>query len=181
MLSLYLSIVDTSEKRHKVEDLYNNYKKLMFYTAKKVLHDDYLAEDAVHQSFINIIKNLDDIEDISCPQTASYCVIICRRVAIDMLRRKHTDKYIESDMLLNEIPDCVNIEEKTILKMDLEIIADKISQLSDIYKDIFLLYYSNGCSLKQITKALNISNETAKKRLQRARYKLFSMLQNEEV
>ena len=181
MLSFYLSMVDTQEDKYKVEQLYNNYKNTMYYTAKRVLHDDYLAEDAVHQTFINIIKNLGAIGDVSCPQTSSYCVISCRRVAIDMLRREHTDKFIEIDDLLDKIPDGTNIEEETILKMDLERIIDKVSRLPDIYRDIFYLYYSNGCSLKQITKVLNISNEAVKKRLQRARQQLFSMLQKEGV
>ena len=179
MISIYLSMVDTSEDRYKVEQLYNTYKNIMYYTAKKILHNDYHAEDAVHQAFINIIKNLGAIGEVSCPQTSSYCVIICKRVAIDILRREHADKFVDSDDLLNEISDSTNIEEEIILKMDIEIIIDKVSQLPDIYRDVFYLYYSNSCSLKQIAKALNISNEAAKKRLQRARQQLFSMLQGE--
>lgn len=179
MLGFYLSMVDTPEDKYKVEQLYNKYKNTMYYTAKRILQDDYLAEDAVHQAFMNIIKNLDAIGDVSCPQTSSYCVISCRRVAIDILRREHTNKFIGTDDLLDKIPDSTNIEEETILKMDLERIIDRVSQLTDIYRDIFYLYYSNDCSLKQITKILNISNETAKKRLQRARQQLFSMLQKE--
>lgn len=181
MLSFYLSMVDMPEDKYKVEQLYNKYKKSMYYTAKKILRDDYLAEDAIHQTFVNIIKNLDAIGDISSPQTSSYCVISCRRVAIDIMRKEHKDKFIDTDDLLDQIPDGTNIEEEIILKMDLELIIDKVSILPDIYRDIFYLYYSNGCSLKQITKVLNISNEAAKKRLQRARQQLLSMFQLERI
>ena len=181
MLSFYLSMIDTPEDKYKVEQLYNHYKNVMHYTAKRVLHDDYLSEDAVHQAFINIIKNLGVIGDVSCPQTSSYCVIVCRRIAIDMLRRGHSDKITRADDLLDKVSDGTNIEEETILKMDLERTIDRVSQLPDIYRDIFYLYYSNGYSLKQITKVLNLSNEAAKKRLQRARQQLFSMIQKEGV
>jgi RNA polymerase sigma-70 factor (ECF subfamily) len=181
MLLFYLSLVDSPEDKHKVEQLYNKYEKVMFYTAMKILNDKFRAEDAVHQTFINIIKNIGTIRDVLCPQTSSYCVISCKRVAIDILRREHTDRYVEVDDLLSEIPDKTDIEEEIICKMDLETIIDKVLKLPDIYRDVFYLHYSNGCSLKQIAKTLNISTEAAKKRLQRAKQQIILMLQEKGV
>ncbi len=179
MLGFYLSLVDTPEDKHLVEQLYNNYKKLMHHMAKEILHDDYLAEDAVHQAFMNIMKTLSNIRGVSCPQTRSYCVIICRRVALDMLRRRRDDRIVRADDLPDRLSDGANFEDEIIAKMDLQIIIDKVLDLPDIYRDIFYLYYSNDLSLKQISKVLGISYEAAKKRLQRARQQLFFMLQEE--
>jgi RNA polymerase sigma-70 factor (ECF subfamily) len=183
MLSVYLSMVETPEDKHKVEQLYSLYKEAMFNKAKSVLRDDSLSEDAVHSSFIKIIKNLSNINEFSCPQTFSYCVTICGRTAIDMKRGEHREKFIDMDKVpdnfLDEIPDNTNIENEVILKMDKEKIADIISQLPDIYKEAIHLYYSNGLPLKQIAETLHITRETAKKRLQRARQKLLSMLKQE--
>jgi len=181
MLLFYLSLVDSPEDKHKVEQLYNQYEKIMFHTAMKILNDKYRAEDAVHQTFINIIKNIGAIGDVSCPQTSSYCVISCRRAAIDILRREHTDRYVEADDLLAEISDKTDVEEEIICKMDMETIIDKVLKLPDIYRDVFYLHYSNDCSFKQIAKTLNISNEATKKRLQRAKQQIIFMLQEKGV
>ncbi len=42
-----LSIIENNQERSKVERLYQNNKSIMFHVAYKILHDKYLAEDAV--------------------------------------------------------------------------------------------------------------------------------------
>ena len=61
MLALYISLLDTEEQISKFEHIYTKYKGLMFYTANGVLHDSYLAEDAVHETFLDIIRIIDSI------------------------------------------------------------------------------------------------------------------------
>ncbi len=38
----------------------------MFYVANRILNDEFLAEDVVHQAFLKIIENIDKIDDIQC-------------------------------------------------------------------------------------------------------------------
>jgi RNA polymerase sigma-70 factor (ECF subfamily) len=52
MIAIYLSIIDSEQDKNKFEILYTTYRKLMFYVANRILKDQYLAEDAVHQAFI---------------------------------------------------------------------------------------------------------------------------------
>ena len=59
MMSFHLSIIDTEEDKTKFEVIYEKYHKLMFYVANQILKDNYLAEDAVHDSFVKFIENLD--------------------------------------------------------------------------------------------------------------------------
>lgn len=54
MLALYISLLDTEEQISKFEHIYTKYRGLMFYTAKGVLQDSYLAEDAVHETFLDM-------------------------------------------------------------------------------------------------------------------------------
>ena len=58
MLMLYMSMLDTQEEKSKFEEIYIQYRKLMFVCAKSILKDDALAEDAVHNAFIKIIRHL---------------------------------------------------------------------------------------------------------------------------
>lgn len=57
MLTLYLSLVELDDQR-KVEEIYIQYRQQMFYVACRILQDESLAEDAVHQAFLRIIDNL---------------------------------------------------------------------------------------------------------------------------
>ncbi|MGB9762891.1 MAG: RNA polymerase sigma factor [Minisyncoccia bacterium] len=66
MLPIYLAMLDGEEDKNKFELLYVTYRKLMFYVANRILNDERLAEDAVHQTFLKILENFDKVGEISC-------------------------------------------------------------------------------------------------------------------
>lgn len=179
MLAYYLSTISTEDNKERFERLYINYKDAMYYVAYGILCDEQLAEDAVHQAFLRIIERFDRFEETSCPQTKSFCVIVCRNISIDMLRHNKKRDYIPLDNVVHQIPHGKHVEDQIISNANLESIIEKIDQLPVIYKDIILLHYSNDCSIKQIAKLLGISNETAKKRMQRAKKLLAATLLSE--
>ena len=49
---VYLQMIDTPEDRSKFEQLYLEYRGLMFHAANQILHNEQDAEDAVHQAFL---------------------------------------------------------------------------------------------------------------------------------
>lgn len=55
----------------------------MFYVANQILKDNFLAEDAVHDSFVKFMENLDKIQDVNCHKTKRFVVIIVRNHAIN--------------------------------------------------------------------------------------------------
>ena len=59
----YLQTFDSEEQKEKFILLYDKYRNLMFYISSGILHDDYLAEDALQESFTVILKNLEYIHD----------------------------------------------------------------------------------------------------------------------
>lgn len=88
MLFFYLSALDTQEERTKFEEIYKKYGKLMKYVAYNILRDDSLAEDAVHNAFLKLIKYLDRIEDVDCHKTKSFVVIVTESVSKDMYAKR---------------------------------------------------------------------------------------------
>ncbi len=69
---LFLTMIDSDEDKSKFEVIYENYRNLMFFVAKKILYSDSDAEDAVQDAFIRIINNLDKIEDPKCHKTSLW-------------------------------------------------------------------------------------------------------------
>ncbi|MFR5859533.1 MAG: RNA polymerase sigma factor [Clostridia bacterium] len=82
MLQFYLQLLETEEELQKFTQLYETYRKLMHWTAEGILHDEYLAEDAVHEAFLRIIQNFHQIREIPCPKTRSFVVIIVRKYSL---------------------------------------------------------------------------------------------------
>ena len=60
---IYLQMLETPEEKSKFEQLYLEYKGLMFHVAYEILHNEQDAEDAVHQAFVKIAENIKKIDD----------------------------------------------------------------------------------------------------------------------
>jgi RNA polymerase sigma-70 factor (ECF subfamily) len=171
----------------KVERLYEKYKILMLREAYRILKDNSLAEDAVHQSFEKIIKNLDRIDEQEEAKARNYIMIICRHTAFDIYRnRTYLNQNAESlDYEIDDDSDSVlaDYREPSKIVIDKETVnkvAEIIEKLPPIYRDVILLEKLHGNSKEEIADLLNINYETVRKRSLRARNMLAEALEKEE-
>ena len=172
LLMIYLMMIDSEEDRSKFEILYKKYRKLMFVEAKGLLKDNYLAEDAVHNSFIKIAKNISDIGETEAKETKNFIMVITRNVSLDMYRKRarslnqeiSVEENEEADIFItNEEKDLSDVvsEESPLLKI--------IRNLPAKYRDVFLLKYIKEYDNKKIAKILNVSEEVVRQRISRGR------------
>lgn len=167
---LYLSMIETPDDKVKFERIYNRYRNLMYHVAYKVLSNHYDAEDAVHQAFVAIIRHLEKISDIDCPQTRSYIVLITERKAIDLIRTRHSEKVIP----LNE--DLIGIE---IPAPGDHGLADALAKLPAHYREVLLLRFDNGYSAKELAQMLGMTESGVRKLIGRAKNALGRILEEE--
>ncbi len=134
MFTFYLSMLDTEEQKDKFEDLYLTYRKLMFYIANKILKDDFLAEDAVHQTFIKIIEIIDKLEDVHGYKTKSYIVTMIKNQSIvnEKLEKSHRRKVTESSLLIQRYKQINAIE--TLLYKDFQRKQDNTRVLQQTFR-----------------------------------------------
>lgn len=160
---IYLQMLETPEEKSKFEQLYLEYKGLMFHVAYEILHNEQDAEDAVHQAFVKIAENIKKIDDPICPKTHSYVVTIVENKAIDQYRKqqKHqTVELIEEIQGTNAHYEGDNDLTKCILKLPAR------------YREMILLRYHHGYSVREIAGMMGISLPAAIKLDQRAKNKL---------
>ena len=94
-MMIYLQMIDTPEDRSKFEFLYMEYRGLMFHVSNKILHNEQDAEDTVHQAFLKVADNIEQIADPKCPKTQGYIVTIAENKAIDLYRRRQKRQVVE--------------------------------------------------------------------------------------
>ena len=80
-----LQAIEAEEDKSKFEDIYGEYRGLMYYVAYKRLHHEQDAEDAVHYAFMKIAENIKIIDPVS-PKTKQLFVTIVDNRVTDMLR-----------------------------------------------------------------------------------------------
>ena len=169
-LITYLAMIDSPDDQQKFEKVYTKYRYLMLHVAYKILQNHYDAEDAVHQAFISIIENLDNIFEVDSPKTRSYIVIITERKAIDLLRK------IQKRQVLEFNEDIAGVE--IAFEMD-NPIAAAITKLPSQYREVLLLRFHHGFSAKEIASILGISDSGVRKLIARAKKALQELLEKE--
>lgn len=180
---LFLDIYNEGD-RYKAEKLYKLYGKLMYKIAYDIVKEKEMAEDAGHQAFIKIIRNLHKIEEAECTHSRNFVVIICRNVAINLYRQKtkvlqHTFSIEESTMDLPGKDN--NPSDIVITKESKDKLVQLIKDLSPIYRDVLLLQRVYHYSREEIGKELGISVETVKKRLSRGKHILLEKLDSDDL
>ncbi len=171
---LYLALIDTPENKSKFEQIYRTYEQTMFYVANRILKDAYLSEDAVHQTFLRIIDNLDKIEEINCHKTKGFIVIITENIAIDLYRKRKKEACISFDEIELYVEDTANID--PMFENEIE---QAIAKLPVNYLTVFKLKYSHGYSDREISELLHITEANVRKRIERGKNKLMEILSKE--
>lgn len=171
---IYLSLLHTKEEKSKFETLYHSYRHTMYYVANGILQDHTLAEDAVHEAFIRIAKNLHKIGEIDCSQTKGFVVIIVKNVALTMVKQE--SKVMAMDMFEHMEGMSTEIEGYILHQSDLEIIVQSVFELSATYRNVLYLHILDEYSIAEIAHMLKLPRETVKKRLQRGRKALAANL-----
>ncbi|WP_326908542.1 RNA polymerase sigma factor [Sedimentibacter sp. MB31-C6] len=170
-------LLGDEEKGSKLERLYDKYRDMMFYVAYNVLHDGFLAEDAVHQSFVQVYNHLHKIDENNCRKTRNLFVTICKNVSINMYnqRKKQTTDEINE----NITSDDISITEIVISNESYERLNKIIEELKPIYQEAIFLKYSHGFSVAEIAEMKNIKPDTVQKRIERAKKQLLILLNKE--
>ena len=169
---IYLQMIEEPQERCKFEEVYKTYYKLLFYVANEILGNVHDAEDAVHQAFISIAKNIKKIDEIKCPKTRSYVVTIVENKAIDLYRTKKRRTEVE----LSE----------EVLGLSVEYEGDDrlvscILKLPAQYREVILLKYEQGYNTREIAQMLKLTVSNTNKILQRAKNKLEKLCREEGV
>jgi len=178
---LFLASIQSDGDRSKAERLYYAYRKLMYKVAFDILHDKHLAEDAISEAFVKIIKNLHKIGEENCPRTKNFLVIICRNTAINMYNKRNKQCYY--DETIDTLSDIASpsTEELVITKESILAVSEVIKGLKPIYRDVIFLTRVYAYSVKDTAMLLGISEDAVKKRLSRARTLLSEELKRQKI
>lgn len=164
MLQFYLTMVDGEEEKSLVESLYKEHRQLMYKTAFKYLHNNEEAEDAVHEAFLRVIKNISKFRTYSCNENVSYLVIIVRGIALNMLEKKNKITELPEDL-----PSSINVEEAADFSITYEQVKENIKKLSPALKNIATLLWVNRLSETEVAELLDIDLNSVRVSATRAR------------
>lgn len=180
MISKGGSTLDSEEKDYLLEKIMIEYGTELVRLAFSYVRDKEVAKDLVQNTFIKCYNNLESYRFEAQIKTWLYRITIneCK----DYLKSWHY-KMVQVKSFINETTKAVlpSIEKTVIDKYKDEEIKDIILSLPKIYREVVYLYYYNSLNTEEIAGVLDISVNTVKTRLRRAKHRLEPMIKEAEL
>lgn len=171
MLISYLAMIGTQHEKSEFVKLYESYRKLMHYAAKRILGDDSLAEEAVQEAFLRIAKNFGKVSDADQSATKKFVLIITENAAKTLYRRESrhiSDREYPEDM--DAAAGALQAaEDPTAAEAETWDAVGRILQMPELQQNVLFLHTVYGFRYREIAALLDISESAARKRVERAR------------
>lgn len=178
MLAFYMAIIDDEDDKAKFEILYNRYKKRMVAAAFSVLKNKEDAEDAVHDTFIKIARNMKAIGNPDSAETLSYVLKAVKNTAINLSKKNTTrNKHMQSQAV-EHISDSA-FWDKLHIQENYEEVVEAIRSLNDTYRDVLFYHYVADMKIKDIADLLDRNKATIQQQIARGKKKLLETLEND--
>lgn len=157
-------------------ELIEQYKLLIYKTAKSILKDEDDVCDAIQDTALSIYKNIPNLKNEEYFKTWVIRITINKCYDILKKHKLNNEKMLKAQEDVSELH--TNFDNNVILQTDLQ---RTLELLEEDLKIVTVLYYYNDLSISEISDILNIPKGTVKSRVFRAREKLYEILSKEEV
>lgn len=162
--------------------LYQEFYRLMFYTAQKYVADQKQQEDIVQESLRKLIEKTSLLRRFQRPILASYIVSIVRNTSIDYLKmwQEEKDRLVNLDDLTSqEVRNSQSIDETLILQEEMEHLKKVWSKLDTETRMVLEGKYILGYDNKKLSQLLRCQPSSVRMRLTRARRKALELMRKE--
>lgn len=159
----------------KAEKIWIEYSRLMLYIARGFFSDEQTAQDAVSETIIRILENIDRFDEIPSPLAKGLVVIITKNICRDKMKKAElptTELGEEGDTTPS--PETLVISAETVNG-----IMACMAKLPEPYADVLRLKIVYELSDGSIANVLGIKPQNARTRLSRARAALMKIIKEE--
>ena len=155
----------------EIDNIYEEYYQKVFAYINSRINNYYQAEDLCEDVFTKVISKIDSFDE-SKSSLSTWIYNIAKNTLIDYYRTKHDQyelidnyEYIEDD--------------KPVSSTELIDLTNALDKLSQEEKDIIVLRYYEGYSLKEIAQKMSLSYGVVKLRHNDALNKMKEMLSDD--
>lgn len=159
--------------RHALSELVKQYEQTVYNFSFKICRNKERAEHTMQETFLSMVKNLNQFSGKSKLSTWLYTVVSNNCLMLARSQKKHNAASLDDDESLiseNNIADWKvtpdNLSENNELK---EFLDQAIEKLPADYRVVFLLRDVEGLSTEETGKVTDLSIPAVKSRLHRAR------------
>lgn len=176
----FLEIISDIEVRSRVEELYYKHRTMLFNIAKRYVHKDDLAEDAVQETFLAIAEKCETLDLSDDKEAKGLLSVIVRRRAIKIFEKGVRNSELIEKISLRESFEEDSPEDDYFNEHKIETVVKALNALDEKYRDLLYLQVVYELKTKDIAFLIGKSDGAVRQQLHTARIKLRDMTEKEE-
>ena len=176
----FLEIISDVEVRSRVEELYYQHRKTLFNIAKKYVHKDDLAEDAVQEAFLAVAEKCETLNLSDDKEAKGLLCVITRRRAIRIYNKGVKNDELIEKISLKESFENGSPEDDFFKNYKIETVTKAVNSLDEKYRDLLYLQVVHELKTKDIAFFIGKSDGAVRQLLHTARVKLREITEKEE-
>lgn len=170
---IYLALLDLDCDKALFSKLHTAYKKKLLGVARSILKSQALSEDAIQNSWMNVIRSFESVKALPWEETEGYLVTVVKNAANDLIKKEHTTEPIPENW---EVPD-----PEAGAAIGYQALVDLIRSMPEQYREILELKFVLEWSNKDIAEHLHMNESTVSSRIERGRELLKKILREEGI
>lgn len=175
----FLEIISDAEVRSRVEQLYYQHRQLLFNIANKRLQNEYLAEDAVQETFVVVAEKCETLDLSDDEQSKHLLTSIVRYRTLGISRKDSRAEKLKEKILLNETFEESSPEDEFIKNLSVETLKKALNSIDEKYSTLITLQAINGLKSKDIAELVGKSDGAVRQLLHTARKKIREIVEKE--
>ena len=170
MLAFFLAALESDEDRELFVFIYEHYRARMEQTAIRILGLQSDAEDAIQNSFIQVIQHFDKVYMIPREELIFWLISIVKNESLMILRKRKKESPFENwDSVTEAAEDVTSYNE----------LVDLFRNLPETYRSVLEMKILLGYTDREISQHLNISETAVSTRASRGRELLRKIMEKE--
>ena len=162
--------------------LYQEFSRLMFYTAQKYLADPHSQEEVVQESLKKLIEKVAVLRRLKRPALAGYVRATVRNTAIDLLKvqgRERERVVGLEDLTQGETPRTDSLDETVFCREEVQRLREIWPQLDGETRMLLERKYILGYENEELGRMLGCRTDSVRMKLTRARRKVLRLMGKE--
>jgi RNA polymerase sigma-70 factor (ECF subfamily) len=176
LIPFVLLLIESEDDRRFLENVYLQYRRLMYVQALQILKQSQAAEDAVSDSLLALTKKISLLRGFECNKLRSYIVITVKHTAVSRLNRGKREA-LPGDAAFDEIAGTERTDGRLLAQAGVEAVKDAIRALPPREKDLMLMKYFREMTEQEIAEETGLRPVSVRVHLSRARKRLARLLQ----
>lgn len=146
--------------------IYDQYRKLVYSSALKLLRDDHQAEEILQEVFMKLWLMGEELNKIR--HLESYLNTLVRNRSLNVLRRMALDARTDKVLVLDWEEQHNETEERILLNEYNRVLQEGIEKLTPKQREVYQLCHGEGLKYEEAAQKLGISILTVKTHMQLA-------------